>query len=117
VLFGVGMLPQGLPPVANSLGAPPMGPTAEYGRYIVDYAGCRDCHGENLTGADPKSMNPHGPSLRVVKGWTVQQFMTTLRTGVTPDSQTLTDQMPWRVLGRMDDNDLTAVYQYLASLQ
>jgi hypothetical protein len=39
-----------------------------------------------------------------------------LRTGVDPSGHTLAGTMPWKVLGRMDDNDLTAVYQYLASL-
>jgi mono/diheme cytochrome c family protein len=117
VLFGAGMLPQGLPPVSNSITAPPRGPTAEYGKYIVDYTGCRECHGKTLAGGDPHSMSPHGPSLLPVKHWTVEQFMTTLRTGVNPVGHTLSDQMPWRVLRRLDDSDLTAIYQYLASLQ
>jgi len=117
VLFGVGMLPQGLPPVSNSITAPPRGPTAEYGKYIVDYTGCRDCHGETLTGGDPSSLSPRGPSLVPVKHWTVEQFLTTLHTGVNPVGHTLSDKMPWRVVGRLDDNDLTAIYQYLATLQ
>jgi mono/diheme cytochrome c family protein len=117
VLFGAGKLPQGLPPVPDSITAPPRGPTAEYGKYIVDYTGCRDCHGETLAGGDPHSLSPHGPSLLPVRHWTLEQFMTALRTGVNPVGHTLSDQMPWRVLGRLDDNDLTAVYKYLASVQ
>ncbi len=117
VLFGAGMLPGGLPPVLGVVVAPPRGPTAEYGQYIISYAGCRDCHGANLTGADPNALGPHGPSLRIVKGWTADQFMTTLRTGIDPTGHALSGVMPWRVLRRMDDNDLTAIYEYLSSLQ
>ncbi len=117
VLFGAGLLPGGLPPVANVITAPAQGPTAEYGQYVVSYSGCRDCHGADLAGADPKSLGAHGPSLRLVKNWTSEQFLTTLRTGVDPSGHALSTAMPWQVLGRMDDNDLTAVYQYLASLQ
>jgi mono/diheme cytochrome c family protein len=116
VLFGRGLLPNGLPPVAGVITAPAKAPTVEYGQYIASYAGCRDCHGAELTGADPKALGPHGPSLRVVKGWTAEQFVTTLRTGVDPSGHVLATAMPWQVLGRMDDNDLTAVYQYLNSL-
>ncbi|HEX8993333.1 MAG TPA: cytochrome c [Anaerolineales bacterium] len=117
VMFGAGMLPGGLPPVKGVVTAPPMGPTVEYGQYIVGYAGCRDCHGENLTGGDPKSLGAHGPSLRIVKGWTADQFIKTLRTGIDPNGHALSAVMPWRVMGRLDDNDLTAVYQYVTSLQ
>lgn len=117
VLFAGGMLPGGLPPVANEITAPAKAPTAEYGQYVVSYSGCRDCHGPNLTGGDPKSLSPHGPSLRIVKGWTVAQFISTLRTGVDPTGHQVSTVMPWRVLGRLDDSDLTAVYQYLTSLQ
>jgi len=117
VLFGAGMLPGGLPPVPDTIAAPPKGPTAEYGEYIVGYAGCRDCHGEDLTGGDPNGFGPYGPSLHPVKNWTAEQFVTALRTGVTPVGHTLQPPMAWKVLGRMDDDDLTAIYEYLASLQ
>jgi mono/diheme cytochrome c family protein len=116
IMFGAGMLPAGLPPVADSIVAPAKGPTAEYGQYIVGYSGCRDCHGQNLRGGDPKGFAPVGPSLRIVKVWTAEQFVKTLRTGVDPSGMELGTVMPWKVISRMDDNDLTAVYQYLASL-
>ncbi len=116
VMFGAGLVPGGLPSVDGVISAPAKAPTAEYGQYIVSYSGCRDCHGPDLTGGDPKSLGPHGPSLRVVKGWTAAQFITTLRTGVDPSGHELGTVMPWRVLGRLDDSDLTAVYAYLVSL-
>ena len=116
IMFGAGMLPQGQAPVPGMIAAPTKGPTAEYGEYIVGYAGCRDCHGADLKGKEPGGFEPAGPSLRVVKGWTAAQFLTTLRTGVDPSGHALSGPMPWKVLRRMDDNDLTAIYQYLASL-
>jgi mono/diheme cytochrome c family protein len=116
VMFGAGMLPQGQPPVAGAITAPARGPIAEYGEYIVAYAGCRDCHGADLKGRAPGGFEPAGPNLRVVQGWTVEQFLTTLRTGVDPSGHALTGPMPWKVLGRMDDDDLTAVYLYLTGL-
>jgi cytochrome c553 len=116
VMFGAGKLPGGLPPVADTISAPPMGPTEAYGEYIVNYVGCRDCHGEDLTGGDPNSLSPHGPDLRTVKDWTLEQFLKAFRTGIIPDGHTLSPEMPWRVVGRMNDNDLTAVYTYLTSL-
>jgi hypothetical protein len=39
-----------------------------------------------------------------------------MRTGVDPNGHRLDDQMPWRPIGRMDDDDLAAIYLYLAGL-
>lgn len=117
IMFAAGMLPEGLPPVAGVITAPPKGPTAEYGAYIVNFVGCGDCHGPDLTGGKEGGFAPKGPSLRVVKGWTAQQFLTALRTGVDPSGHALPDnRMPWKAVGHMDDDDLTAVYEYLISL-
>ena len=110
------MLPEGQPPIVGVVTAPPQGPTVEYGEYIISYQDCRDCHGEALTGGVEGQLAPVGPNLRVVKGWTQEQFITTLRTGVDPNNHTLSAQMPWQALGRMTDDDLTAMYLYLTSL-
>ena len=51
------------------------------------------------------------------KSWTRDQFINTLRTGVDPDGHVLNGQlMPWRNIGRMDDDELAAVYAYLTQL-
>ena len=34
-------------------------------------------------------------------------------TGIDPDGHTLGGQMPWRVIGRMSDDDLRTVYEIL----
>ena len=40
----------------------------------------------------------------------------TMRTGVDPNGHQTSEQMPWRPLGRMDDEELAAVYKYLTHL-
>jgi cytochrome c553 len=117
VMLGAGQLPEGKPPVTGVITAPPRGATIEYGQYIASYQDCRDCHGEDLTGGKKGQLAPIGPNLRVVRGWTQDQFITTLRTGINPNGHQLKPQMPWQMISRMDDTDLTALYKYLASLQ
>lgn len=117
VLLGAGQLPEGKPPITGVITAPPRGATIEYGEYIASYQDCRDCHGEDLTGGVQGQLAPIGPNLRVVRGWTQEQFVTTLRTGTNPDGRELKPQMPWKMISRMDDSDLTALYKYLASLE
>jgi hypothetical protein len=52
----------------------------------------------------------------VVKGWTAEQFITTLRTGVDPSGHALSAAMPWQYVGRMSDDELTAAYLYLQTV-
>jgi hypothetical protein len=53
----------------------------------------------------------------VVQGWTVEQFVTTLRTGVDPSGHALDNtQMPWETIGLLDDEELGALYAYLKAL-
>lgn len=115
-MSGAGLLPKGQPPIAGVITAPPKGPTVEYGEYILSYQDCRDCHGEDLKGGVEGQLAPIGWNLDLVKGWTVEQFITTMRTGVDPNQYQMTDQMPWRAIGRMDDVELKATYAYLVSL-
>ncbi len=44
-MLGAGMLKQGNPVFAGVVTAPPKGPTAQYGEYILSYQDCRLCHG------------------------------------------------------------------------
>lgn len=117
LMFGAGMLPAGDPPTTNVIVAPAKAPTAEYGAYIISYQDCVVCHGADLHGGEPGQLGPVGPSLVMVKDWTLAEFSTTLRTGVDPNGHELDNAvMPWRSFGRMDDDELTAVYEYLQAM-
>ncbi|MBI5876201.1 MAG: cytochrome c [Chloroflexi bacterium] len=114
ILLGAGVI-QLEQPATSAIVAPARAASVEYGKYVVDYEDCRTCHGKDLTGGtDPTS--PPGPSLRVVQGWTRDQFFATIRTGKDPGGHQLNDIMPWRLFSRLDDDELGAVYAYLKSL-
>ena len=115
-LAGLNMLPllEGMAP--DTIVAPPAGPTLAYGEYMVRWMGCEECHGANLTGGGG-GVVPKGPTLRTVKGWTRDGFVQTLRTGTTPFGRKLDPMlMPWKNLGKATDDELTAIYTYLTSL-
>jgi mono/diheme cytochrome c family protein len=116
VMLGVHMLPEAPPATAAVITAPPEAPTVEFGEYILSYQDCRQCHGKNLTGGVPGQIGPLGPDLNVVKAWTLDQFVATMRTGVDPNGHELGKEMPWKPIGRMDDDELRAIYQYLTQL-
>jgi cytochrome c553 len=113
VMLGAGLLPSGSPVFTGVISAPHKSPTAQYGEYILSYQDCRACHGAELTGGVPGQIAPLGPGLQLVKHWQLREFIATLRTGTDPTGRQLSELMPWRVLGRMDDEELTAIYEYL----
>jgi cytochrome c553 len=117
VLLGAGMLPPAKPVSAGIVNAPPKGPTVEYGEYVSRYQDCRECHGAALTGGVPGQLAPIGPDLNLVKAWKLEEFVTTMRTGIDPGGHQLREQMPWRAIGKMDDEELGALYEYLIHLE
>ncbi len=100
--------------------APEAGVTPEYGKYLA--LGCTACHGPNLNGGTIRDLNgelvtalnltPGGE----LQGWSESDFITTLRTGVTPGGHNLSEAMPWRYVGQMTDEELQAIWLYLQSL-
>jgi cytochrome c553 len=116
VMLGAGMLPTGKPVLTGVITAPPKGPTVQFGAYILSYQDCRECHGANLAGGVQGQMAPIGPDLNIVKEWNLKEFIATLRTGTDPGGHELGQQMPWRPFGKMDDEELSAVYEYLTHL-
>jgi mono/diheme cytochrome c family protein len=116
ILLGAGMLPMGNPVSTGPITAPPAGPTLTYGEYILSYQDCRTCHGAKLTGGVPGQVGPLGPDLNLVKGWKLEQFIATMRTGADPNGHELSKEMPWQPIGRMSDEELSAVYEYLTHL-
>ena len=92
------------PDQLNLLGLAMLGAGAlPSGEYILSYQDCRECHGARLTGGVPGQMGPLGPDLNVVRDWTLGQFIAPMRTGIDPNGVELSKQMPWRPIGRMED--------------
>ena len=52
----------------------------------------------------------------MIKGWTQEQFIKTIRTGVDPSGHQLKPVMPWQTYARMDDIELAAIYEYMHNL-
>ena len=115
ILTGANLIPD-RPLVTEPIVAPKMEATAEYGKFMVSVLDCTSCHGDDLNGGT-SPIGPKGPSLRLVKAWTEEEFITTLRTGVDPSGHELAPIMPWKSTGRLDDVELSALYQYLISLE
>jgi len=115
IFSGAGLVPEPKL-ITGAVVAPPLGATVDYGEYIVRYVGCRDCHGANLNGGGG-GLTPVGPNLAMVRGWAQDQFITTMRTGVDPGGHALDPrQMPWESIGKLDDVELAALYEYLRGL-
>lgn len=111
--------------------------SVEYGRYLANsVANCRGCHtnrdlmtgefiGEDYAGGlkfetatdsgmyslSTPNITPHSTSR--IKGWTQQQFIARFRLGtVFPQSH-----MPWGPFGRMSDDELKAIYNFLQTVK
>lgn len=115
-MLGAGLLPSGKPVITGRVEAPPKGPTFQFGEYILSYQDSRECHGKDLTGGVPGQLAPLGPDLNLVKDWKLAEFIAAMRVGIDPNGHKLSEQMPWRPIGRMDDDELTAIYQYLTHM-
>ena len=116
--------------------------TVEYGKYMLEAAGCTDCHTPSVKGTpvDGKYMAggmevklPGGMIIRSVNitpdnetgigSWTKEQFINTFKQRSAPESynthvkpgefQTI---MPWWMYGRMTEQDLGAIYDYLRTI-
>jgi mono/diheme cytochrome c family protein len=116
LMLGAGLLPAAKPIITGTIHAPPKSRTAQYGEYILSYQDCRECHGHDLSGGVAGQLAPIGPGLSLVKDWKPEDFVTAMRSGVDPGGHELSDQMPWRQIGQMDDDELGAIYEYLTHL-
>jgi hypothetical protein len=54
--------------------------------------------------------------LSLVRQWKLADFISTMRTGIDPTGHEIGKAMPWRPIGKMGDEELTAVYEYLIHL-
>lgn len=125
------------PKEGRAIAALQPGPTTEYGRYLSNHVGlCADCHTPRtgirsnpdrdrlFAGTDsPPDGFPANPSNLTpdvdtgIGGWSEEDFVRTLRTGINPRSDSLHAFMPWRQIRRMSDDDLQAIYRYLRTLE
>lgn len=95
--------------------------SVEFGAYLATT--CNGCHGENLAGGPIPFSPPDQPwSANLTPSgelgqWTLDDFKTTLRTGVTPNGRQLNpENMPWTLTREMTDVELEALWLYLKSL-
>lgn len=97
------------------------------GRYLVQIAGCNDCHTEGYAqraGDVPESEWLTGSAIgwhgswgttyptnlrRFVQGVTLEQWLERARSPMRPP-------MPWFALREMTDDDLSAIYYYIRAL-
>jgi mono/diheme cytochrome c family protein len=96
------------------------GPTAEYGRYLADIAGCHGCHGHGLSGgkvAGPPDLPPASNLTPAgLTNWTQADFARLMREGLRPANASVHPFMPWEVYRNMSDEDLAALWAYLRSV-
>jgi len=125
VMLTLGQLPPDLIPDVISINhnaprpvPPEPGVTVEYGKYLAFT--CTLCHGANLNGktitTDAQYLAPNLTPGGELHYWSEDDFLATLRTGVTPGGKPLKSAMPWKYFGQMTDDELTAVWMYLQSL-
>jgi mono/diheme cytochrome c family protein len=93
----------------------------QLGEYVG--ATCTGCHGAGFSGGRIPGSPPDWPAAtNLTRGgpladWDEYEFITTMRTGITPDGRELQNQyMPWQVFGQMTDEELQGLFAYLKSL-
>jgi cytochrome c5 len=101
--------------------APERGASVEYGEYLVNTNDCRLCHGSEMAGGpfpDPtvKIITPNITPGGEVGFWKEDEFINTIRTGVTPGGHQLNEHMPWETYKLFTDDELKAIYMFLQSL-
>ncbi len=121
---------------------PPMTDKVAYGRYMITFAGCTDCHtqmekGEPLPGMDYAGGFPfplpsgmlHSANITPdvetgIGSWTEEMFVQRFRAYT--DSMFIEPRlgpsdfntiMPWRLLANMQEEDLRAIYAYLRTVK
>ena len=102
--------------------APEMGATVEYGEYLVNTNDCHVCHGPELNGGpfpDPTitKISPNLTPGGELGFWSEEDFISVMRTGVTPSDHQLDPEfMPWPSYSMFYDEELNAIWLYLQSL-
>lgn len=98
---------------------PEIGANAAYGEYFTRL--CRECHGPDLAGGpSTEPGSPPAPNLTMsgeLVGWSEQDFVTALTTGVTPSGHNLNPEyMPWEAFKGLSTDELRGIFMYLQTL-
>ncbi len=117
-LYGLGLMKaEAADAPISPVSAPPKAATQAYGEYIASFGACQDCHGPNLAGNAPPPAPPGAPNLTVIMPhWSKEDFFQAMRTGVDPSGHQISPLMPWKTIGKLDDVELEALYEYLHAL-
>jgi len=104
-----------VPPVTWAVPDVPEDSPLVFGRYLVEYLGCRECHGPELRGAIPGQLAPRGPNL---VGFAAAHdrtgFELAVRHGVKPAGPSMDPAlMPWTSYSRLTDAEVGAIYEFL----
>jgi mono/diheme cytochrome c family protein len=103
--------------------APDPAPTEEYGAYLA--IGCTGCHGQGYTGGKITGGDPAwGPAANLTPdpetglgSWTQEDFFRAMREGERPDGTEILPPMPIGATKFMTDDELTALWLYLRTLE
>ena len=107
-----------------------------HGAYMVQIAGCNDCHTPGyfygapdstrlLSGSELGWKGPWGVSYARnltpdpqtgIGAWTESDIVTAIRTGKRPDGRMLLPPMPWPDFSHLTDDDAIAIAKYLKSI-
>jgi mono/diheme cytochrome c family protein len=125
VVMGLGLFPAPAAFVINHSAAGPVEASAtvsiEYGEGLAAQM-CISCHQANLAGGslafEPSTVVPNITFHEEgIAGWTLDDFVTTIRTGINPDGKQLKAPMPWESLALLRDDELESLYLYLQSVE
>jgi mono/diheme cytochrome c family protein len=118
VFVGLGFIsPQAADSSIQPVIAPPKAANKAYGEYVANFGSCSDCHGPALDGNAPPPAPPGATNLTVIMPqWSRDDFFKAMRTGVDRDGHQINPPMPWKQIGKLDDVELEALYEYLHAL-
>jgi mono/diheme cytochrome c family protein len=95
------------------------GLSLDYGEYLATISGCVSCHRPDLKGgpAGPPEAPPASDISRAaLAAWDEADFFRAMRDGLRPDGSEISEFMPWAVMGRMTNEELSAIWLYLQSV-
>lgn len=100
---------------------PMEGPNATFGRYLA--ASCAGCHGAEFTGGPIPGGDPSWPVASNIRlganpTWNRDSFVKMIQTGISPvTGQALRPPMPVHLLRQLNENETTALWEYLKTLK